>query len=229
MNIIHFLSAAIIFMGETEPYVVEDSVALATNEQWTLLRKLQNFNEPRDEDKPLTWNEILADVLVNRIKIFSFKQLNGTIEEKKSPLTNFMGQMLFIYKRFIYDRFSYSIDKADANTANATEIFKEAKNVTNEERDVEIPNHYNDTIVNHTNNSTGPKDEVEIIEPKYHGKLSVSEEVADLNKEVVECPEGFVMLDKVCVNEKSRLILAVPNQCPIGYKRDRLGYCRLIF
>lgn len=205
-------------MGETECFI-EDTASIKTlEEQRALLRKLQNFQDPKDE-KPLTWNEILADVLVNRIKIFSFHKVNDNelLREDNTPtksdhiITKCFSQVLLIYKNCIYDRWMKKIEEPGY-------VIDET---TTED---------NTVVVINTSDLDGPKSEVEIIEPKYHGKQIDAEATEDEDVIKVECPEGAVKDEKGnCVNEHSRLLISVPSQCPLGYRRDRLGNCRAVF
>ncbi|KAJ0177985.1 hypothetical protein K1T71_006858 [Dendrolimus kikuchii] len=213
MNIILILCTASIFTGAT--CAVEG--IKNHREQRTLLRKLQNFHE---DTKPQTWNEILADVFVNRIKIFSSK----TDENKETDynvLKHLFSQALVFYKKFVYDKIVFRDNVARDKTA----IFKP------EIESNEVPHGIGIDRDKRTDikNPGDPKKDIELIEPEYHGKISMDNTTEDPNTNKNECPEGFVKNDSGCVNENSKLILAVPGQCPDGYRRDRLGYCRMKF
>lgn len=215
MNIILILCTASIFTGAT--CAVEGINNL--REQKTLLRKLQNFHE---DTKPQTWSEILADVFVNRIKTFS-PEIDENKEAKQNVLKNIFSQALVFYKKFIYDKFVFRDNGVD----DKTDILK-PEIETNEvahKSEIDVRDKRTDIT-----NSGDPKRDIELIEPKYHGKLSVDNSTEDVNTEnKEECPEGYIKSDSGCVNENSKLILAVPGQCPDGYRRDRLGYCRMRF
>lgn len=178
------------------------------------------------------WNEVLADVLVNKIRIFSFKKQNTETEpfteltQETSALTNFISQVFFVYKKFVYDVFVGPTERTNNNSIDplTPEI---------EERDVDPDDVFKEQAVTFRN---GPKGEVELLEPRYHGKqisrndTEEGDDVASEENSESEkiCPEGTVKVKGGCVN-KSRLIMMIPSQCPIGYRRDRLGYCRMMF
>lgn len=203
-------------MSETECFIKDTESIKILEEQRTLLRKLQNFRDPKDE-KPLTWNEMLADVLVNRIKIFSFHKVNDNemFKEDSKPSKNsniivsLFSQLMLFYKNCIYDRWATKYEEPG---------------FTNDETTSED----NNGVINKDFEWDSLNDDVEIIEPKYHGKQKNAEAEEDEDRAVLKCPEGAVKDEKGnCVN--SPLIISVPNQCPIGYRRDRLGNCRVIF
>lgn len=203
-------------MGETECFIEDTTNIKILEEQRILLRKLQNFQDPKDE-KPLTWNEMLADVLVNRIKIFSFHKVNDNeiIEADSKPsktsniIVSFFSQVMLLYKNCIYDRWATKHEEPDFAIDETT----------TEDNGVKDPSEWG-TI----------NDDVEIIEPKYHGKQIDGEADEDEDSAIVKCPEGSVKDEKGnCVKAHSPLIISVPSQCPIGYRRDRLGNCRVVF
>lgn len=196
--------------------------------QRILLRKLQTFQRADPKEKTATWNQILADALVNRIKIFSFNkatenELRNPVDTESNFLTNCISQMMHLYKRFFYDR--KRID-------NTTELNKEK----------EAQNNANKEIVETETDFVDPKDEVEVVEPRYHGKLCVNcdkntenetvgngtdtVEIAKKAPTVTDCPDGLVASEGGCTDAKSKFILSIPYQCPTGYRRDWLGYCR---
>ena len=204
-------------MGETECFVEDTTSIKILKEQRTLLRKLQNFQDPKDE-KPLTWNELLADVLVNRIKIFSFHKVNDNeiIKEDSKPskttniLVSCFSTVMLLYKNCIYDRWATKFEEPEFAIGETT-----TEGIT------VVPNSEWDTI----------SDDVEIIEPKYHGKqIDVETEKDEKEGAIVKCPEGAVKDEKGnCMKAHSPLMISVPSQCPIGYRLDKLGYCRMIF
>lgn len=217
MNFIYIVGI-IILIGEAECFIEDTTSIKISKEQRTLLRKLQNFQDPKDEAKPLTWNEMLADVLVNKIKIFSFNKVddNDVINEYSEPpksssaLINCFSQMLLIYKNCIYDKWRKNYEEPDFGPTSPPEP---------------------DLVIRtNTGVSSGddPKHDIEIIEPKYHGKLQDTDSREGGEKK--DCPEGAVKDDKGnCVKEISRLLISVPGQCPAGYRPDRLGNCRMVF
>lgn len=238
MNIFTIFAFVIVLTSGTQTFVIEESTTLkTTTEQRTLLKKLQNSPQSKNETKPLMWNEILADVLVNKVKIFSLKRDNITTvneETQHSALTKWFGTVLIFYKHLIYDKFVYT--PKERNVLNIHELSETEDEVKNDGesdtnlQDEEAIHHLKDTLVNDKMNSTNPKADIEIIEPKYHGKLTDgdTERPEDEDKAIV-CPEGYVKSDRGCLDANSRLVLAIPNQCPNGYRLDRLGYCRMMF
>lgn len=212
-----YIVGIIILLGETECFIEDTTNIKILEEQRTLLRKLQNFQDPNHE-KPLTWNEILADVLVNKIRIFSFNEINeNEINEdydrnikSSSILTTFFSQVMLFYKNCVYDKFMKTVvvtvvtDPFDPSTTE--EVY---------------------TVI--SPDEIDPEGDVELIEPKYHGKIRDAE-ASDEEDAIKECPEGSVK-NKFgnCVKEHSRLLISVPSQCPRGYRLDRLGNCRVVF
>lgn len=210
-----YIVGVIILMAETECFIQDTTSIKILEEQRTLLRKLQNFQDPKDE-KPLTWNEMLADVLVNRIKIFSFNKVNENeiIEDSKpSKATNFVrsyfSEVMLLFKNCIYDKFVTKYEEPG---------------YVEEDLGTDAPEVFVTDAIDSLN------DDVELIEPKYHGKQIVVEPEGAEDKALVGCPEGTEKDDKGnCVKAHSRLLIAVPSQCPMGYRRDRLGFCRAMF
>lgn len=237
MNALHILGITFLLLGTSQ--TIEEPKSKI---QKVLLRKLQS--EPQ-EIKPLMWNEVLADVLVNKIRIFSFnKQTNSqapaeAIKEDKTPeisaVTNFVSEIFFVYKKFVYDYFAKSKIASDGNSAQDEDNLITTIDIQNDRPDKETREADDQLEITPT---SGPKGEVELVEPRYHGLQvlgngtgeSSGEESDDNEGESVDgCPEGTVKVDdNKCVNS-SRLILAIPRQCPIGYRLDRTGYCRLRF
>ncbi|CAB3251308.1 unnamed protein product [Arctia plantaginis] len=201
-------------MGKTESFIEDSSRIKISVEQRTLLRKLQNFQEPKTEAKALTWNEMLADALVNKIKIFSSSKVdeNDIIKEYNEAsktnkvLTNYFSEVLLLYKNCIYDKFRTTYEEPDYHYTDTTQ-----------EPDV---NSYSTP-----SEDDSPKSEIEIIEPLYHGKLQEIDSTEHDAK--VECPEGSIVDEKGnCIEGISKLLITIPNQCPSGYRPDRLGNCR---
>ncbi|CAG9787039.1 unnamed protein product [Diatraea saccharalis] len=77
-----------------------------------------------------------------------------------------------------------------------------------------------------------PKDDVEVIQPR-NGVESCDDCVAvKASKDTGNpCVSGQIKNENGdCVDSTPvKLILSVPNQCPIGYRADRLGFCRIRF
>lgn len=170
-----------------------------SNEQRILLRKLQNVES---KTKPVTWNEVLAGVVVDSVKGISSEKVkqepisNETYEKKEDFLLNFFSNTLFLFKKYFYDKF---IETHDSPPIRNPEIW-----------------------TGDTDFALDPGKDVEVFEPKYHGKTSAAN-----STEESDCPNGsFKNADGRCV---ALLMIAIPNQCPRGYRRDRLGYCRLSF
>lgn len=210
-----YIVGIIILFGETECFIEDTTSFKILEEQRTLLRKLQNFQDPNHE-KPLTWNEILADVLVNKIRIFSFNEINeNEINEDydrniktSSIITTCFSQVMLFYKNCIHDKFVTKVVEPDPFDSSTTEEVY--------------------TIINP--DEIDPEGDVELIEPKYHGKIRDDEANDEEVAIKVECPEGAVK-NKFgnCVKEHSRLLISIPSQCPRGYRLDRLGNCRVVF
>lgn len=179
-----------------------------------LLRKLKNF---QDNDSNSKWNEIVANAVVN----------SGNNSERdaedNSIWTKYLSQLLLLYKIHVYDKikniYGYTTDSP-----------------TNFDPNVSTKNP-NDEKPNDSKTNEDPKTEIELLEPQYHGKFQETTtevhalEVSERNTEHMECPEGFVKNNEGhCIDSKSsKLIIGVPQQCPVGYRRDRLGYCRKVF
>lgn len=267
MDILYIFGIAILLMGGTDSLIEEKNL-----QQRILLRKLQTF----EETKPTTWNEVLADVLVNKIRIFSFTtedkeplKDDAPVSKENPILTDFFSKLFVVYKKFIYDAFVGKRKTSDGELVHITTIPETIKD--------KLPKMDPEELIRPTEviYAEGPKSEVELVEPRYHGKIALedtpenpSKEIADqsqedntntttevnssevqgdsdmivsdpghqqnvdpgLKKSDVNCAEGFVKSDGGdCVKNASRLILAIPNQCPLGYRKDWLGYCRKTF
>lgn len=206
MYIVPLFSAVIILMGRTNNFVAANS---KTNEQRILLRKLQNF-EQNAEAEHLAWNDVLANVLVNKVTLFSSHNFDRETQKDGAAgiVRKCLSEVLFLFKVYVYDKF-----KSDSNItiAGVQEIYN-----THNEKVPEQPK---------TMSERDPKSEVEIIEPKYHGRIEETTTESNLL-----CPEGYEANDGNCTaTPSSKFIMYIPRQCPIGYRRDRLGYCRQIF
>ncbi|CAH0399286.1 unnamed protein product [Chilo suppressalis] len=195
MNIAWFFGFLIIVLGKASD--IERSNNNGEIGQWTLLRKLQSFqNAPKDDAKSVTWNDILAEELIKKIGIYPFDSSEESLKKKIAEgnfLKESLSQMLVIYK-IVYDKF-----------------------VTNE-----VANYK--TIDNR-------KEEVEVIEAGREkescegcGDVEAGGNLGSPCIKGQKTNEGGA-----CDEKQAKLILAVPKQCPIGYKADRLGYCRVIF
>lgn len=189
------------------------------------LRKVLSYEEPNtNSTKPVPWNKLLANVLVNRIKILSFTQSKQATDDnvetapvKETFLTKCFSEVLTIYKTYIYDKFWYRTD--DVNTIPTPASVAPP---------IGVDTHSDD-----------PNNEVEIVEPAYHGKSicieglcskTIEEEGSqDTEGAKNDCPEGEMRnADGICA-KLDRFILAVPSHCPYGYKKDRLGWCRIVW
>lgn len=185
----------IILMEGTDNFVIEKRED-HNAEQKLLLRKLLSLQQNNSTEKSTVWNEILANVLVNKIKALFKKQPEYSyLEDKPDVVTEFFGNVIGLFKRSYWDK----VDKR----------------------------HAVDEIQTNDKPTGDPKDEVEEIDPKYHGRI---ENGTDFDTTSV-CPEGSVSDGKGnCVDTKNlKFIMAIPYQCPVGYRRDRLGYCRPLF
>ncbi|CAH0723512.1 unnamed protein product, partial [Brenthis ino] len=190
-------------------YITDTRLRIEGKYQSVLLRKLQNFQDydPRNTTQAPNWSEILADVLVKRIFTFhktsnETEHLTSVEDSETSVWVRSVSCILKLFKTYIYDRvLGYVESKVDKN------VSKIKRNIT--ERD--------------------PKEEVEIIEPKYHGKLCENcTESSEIEADVSDCGNGLKKdPNGNCVDPKSsKFILSIPSQCPTGYRRDWFGYCR---
>ncbi|XP_047531775.1 uncharacterized protein LOC125067302 [Vanessa atalanta] len=205
------LLCVIFIINETKSFYVDNtSFHKDVERKMVLLRKLQNLQEydSRNVAQTPSWNEILADVLVKRIFPFH-KQNNETenitnVDDEKSIWVGCISFALKIYKNYLYDKLRY-----DGDTRN--------------DAAVEIPESVNDT-------SDNPNDDVEILEPAYHGKLCDNCDIkTEIESNIGDCGEGSVKdADGNCTSKSSQFILSIPSQCPVGYRRDWLGYCRVL-
>ncbi|XP_028173196.1 uncharacterized protein LOC114362127 [Ostrinia furnacalis] len=191
----------ILFIAAETSGFAEASQRKGELRQRILLRKLQSFQR-NDATNPesVTWNEILADALVTKLNVFSRDKNIDVAPPKKNVATVCLSEILTFFKS-VYDNFK---QKPSDHNAVVTQI--ESK----------------------------PKEEVEVIHPTFKMKrcedCTDGDGVVSSMVPVLECPTGFVLdKDGKCITAPSKLIMAIPNQCPNGYRRDRLGYCRLAF
>lgn len=177
-----------------------------------LLRKLQNLQNQNQEEntRVITWSEMLAEVLVNHIKIFTFNNQDyNEVQNDPKPVsqnifTKMFSDVLEFYKRYVYDKWIYK---------------RHVNNVEN-----------SDTNKHPVTDNKSLNDDVEIIEPVYHGKLCKNcEEGLTTEIDLKNCPKGYIIDAKGnCADPKSsNFIFSIPFQCPNGYRRDWLGYCRI--
>lgn len=190
-------------------YITDTRLRNEGKDQSVLLRKLQNFQEydPRNTTQAPNWSEILADVLVKRIFTFhttsnETENLTSVEDSETSVWVRSVSCILKFFKTYIYDRvLGYIETKVDKN------VSKVKRNIT----------------------ESDPNDEIEIIEPKYHGKLCENcTESVEIEADLSDCGNGLKKdPNGNCVDPKSsKFILSIPSQCPTGYRRDWLGYCR---
>ncbi|CAG4973338.1 unnamed protein product [Parnassius apollo] len=239
MNIA-ILGVIIILISRLDSSIIKkDNAFQSEDERGIFLRKLQSSirSGPEEGVQSLTWSEILADVLVNRVKIFLFQTpniVNETQQVKTYPtenisfITKFCGKVLDLYKRYVYDNIFSSTFKditvkttSESSTYNINIQLHEAERSKDPKEDLEI---------------IAIDPDVEIIGPEYHGKFCEdckedSNEQDDYKTVKEDCPVGLKRDAKGnCVDPKSsNFILSVPYQCPSGYRADWFGYCRMIF
>lgn len=166
------------------------------------------FNNMTNGDKSNTWSVLLAQVIVNKINdMFTgeHKEVNNDIDIKtdnNSIVVKSISEIFQLYKLLIYDKY---------NVEEIPEKPRKPRNLKN------------------------PNEEFEIIEP---GKCNDPDCYNDIefiggveNEKISgDCPEGTVKNEfGKCVQKLAKFITGVPNQCPIGYRFDRLGYCRPTF
>ncbi|XP_034828532.1 uncharacterized protein [Maniola hyperantus] len=218
-TVLTLLYSALIFISETNCFYIENTSYREDFErQAVILRKLQNLHErdSRNATQTTSWSEILADVLVK--ELFSYKTVdddkklaNKLPEKSTSMLVKAVSHVLEMYKTYVFDKLRNDYSKTRVNIENSNEII--GKNII-------------EKSVPEFSNASNPKEDVELIEPKYHGKLQENGTLEDDGAS--DCGEGFKRdEDGNCVEAKhSKFILSIPRQCPIGYRRDWLGYCR---
>lgn len=208
-----------LIISETNSYYISATKFHKDSEdQRVEISETQHFQDinPKNATEKPDWSEILAEAIVKRI--FSFHKMNNETENLTSieaPETSIwvrsVSCVLKLFKTYIYDpMFSYVETKVNIH------------NIYKNETDTKFKR-------NITEND--PNNEVEIIEPKYHGKLCSGENCTESGEiEVNEsaCASGFERdQNGKCVDAKSsKFILSIPSQCPTGYRRDWLGFCR---
>lgn len=179
-----------------------------------LLRKLQYYQETGSSP---TWNEMVAKMILNK-----GNNLEKSVENNNNIWTKFVSQIVLLYKIHIYDK----IKNNDVEATDAPPNFDPTVATPD-------PNDSNDS-----NSDVDPKSEIELVEPNYHGKIQeTSTEVQKFAEESIsvteetECPVGSVKNDKgECMHPTpSKFIIGIPQQCSVGYRRDRLGFCRRVF
>ncbi|KAI5644496.1 hypothetical protein NE865_03385 [Phthorimaea operculella] len=248
MKFVLLFSAIAIFATKVDNFKIynEDQT------QKVLLRKLQNFQQ--NETLTVTWNEILADVLV--AKITRIETNTVTDANNGNILTKCFSGVLWTFKTYIYDKFWTPTVQYDT-TSTTTEKPSSTTFATIDDKGLIPPTVDQATTDDPTYN---PKSEVELIVPRYHGKIEdatpstttaehntdtptntkVLRDTSELTKPSPtvsteelsnKCPEGSVKdKDGNCVDPiTSKYILFVPKHCPIGYRRDKLGFCREIW
>ncbi|CAH2266885.1 uncharacterized protein LOC120626902 [Pararge aegeria] len=217
MNTALTLYCALIIISDTNCFYVQNtSDHKDFDRQAVILRKLQNLQErdSRNSTQTTTWSEILADVLVKEMfsykKVDTIKHISKPPEETTSFLVKAVSRVLEAYKIYVFDkmRSNYSETKVNKGTDDTTSKIG--------------------IIKNETEAMSNPNDDVEIIEPKYHGKLQGNGSL-EFPDSVSDCGDGLIRdEDGNCVEPKhSKFVLSVPWQCPIGYRPDWLGYCRV--
>ncbi|XP_013164029.1 PREDICTED: uncharacterized protein LOC106115248 [Papilio xuthus] len=223
-------------------------VILATNTYCLLLTKPENVQETTNDgvflrklqtiihsgtDKEatsLSWSEIFADILVNKIGLSKIlPKENEQVAENNSTQDNFFTKIcsvvLNVYKHFVYDKFSQQ--PAEDIPTSTSKLVVTENNIELQEIESNTPG-VNDFDVITIN------PDVEIIEPKYHGKLCSGCDTQNIEKKEVtskSCPENLVKdAEGNCVDPKSlNYMISIPYQCPIGYRLTWSGYCRPIF
>ncbi|XP_013142262.1 PREDICTED: uncharacterized protein LOC106106255 [Papilio polytes] len=204
---------------------------LQDTDHGVFLRKLQTTirSDPDEEAKSLSWSEILADILVNKIGLSKIlPEENEQVAENNTQnnvLTKICSVVLNVYKHFIYDKY-FQKPAEDVPTSSKSEVTE--KNIELQELESNTPGDNDFDVI-----TINP--DVEIIEPKYHGKLCSDCDNHNVVKKEVEqkiiCPEGLVKdTNGNCVDPKSlNYMISIPYQCPIGYRLTWSGYCRPIF
>ncbi|CAF4899403.1 unnamed protein product [Pieris macdunnoughi] len=168
----------------------------------SIKRKLLSYME----NNTTSWSELFADFVTSNIKVFRQKTTeNETIPDPtNNSVAKIFSSVFKIFKTYVYDPLKGR--KVDVNI--------QADIHTNLQEDKRV-----------VKASSNPKEDVEVIEPRYHGKLKTDIEGASL------CLDGFIKdADGNCVEVKpSKFIVSVPKHCPIGYRSDWLGNCRQSF
>ncbi|CAH3996052.1 unnamed protein product [Pieris brassicae] len=157
------------------------------------------------ENNTTSWSTLFADFVTSNIKVFRQKTTEN--ETNTVPTDNDVAKIFSsifkIFKTYVYDQLKGR--KVDVNIqADINTDLQEDKRLVKA--------------------SSNPKEDVEIIEPQYHGKLKT-----DIDASL--CLDGFIKdANGNCVEVKpSKFIVSVPYHCPIGYRPDWLGKCRQRF
>ncbi|KPJ14269.1 hypothetical protein RR48_07019 [Papilio machaon] len=197
------------------------------------LRKLQTIirSGSDEEARSLSWSEILADILVNKIGLSKIipkenEQVAESDGKQDNIFTKICSTVLKVYKHFVYDKFFQQSAEDIPTSTSKIEITE--KNIELQEIESNTPGANDFDVI-----TINP--DVEIIEPKYHGKLCLNCEIQNVEKKEVtsksDCSENLVKdVNGNCVDPKSlNYMISIPYQCPIGYRLTWSGYCRPIF
>ncbi|XP_059058642.1 uncharacterized protein LOC131852061 [Achroia grisella] len=211
----------IIFMsGINNRYIGETTPIKKIEEDNVVLRKLLQSVQTDVKEDSKAWNDVLAKVFVDSIKsVFSSNNESRekiTDSSENGYFTKWISKSLLFFKNIFYGTSTTNDVKPTNPTKPTTQLETLGENY-NRADSKEVT----DTDVINTN------DDVEVFEPKYHGKRCAGcNETSDSN-----CPEGLVKDNNgECVLKvDEKLIIAIPGQCPKGYRRDKLNYCRLQF
>ncbi|XP_022118016.2 uncharacterized protein LOC110995253 [Pieris rapae] len=168
----------------------------------SIKRKLLSYME----NNVTSWSELFADFVTRNTNVFRQK----TIENDTNPIptdnavAKIFSSVFKIFKTYVYDQ------------------LKGRKVNVNIQAEINTDLQEDKTVVQ---TSSNPKEDVEVIEPQYHGKLKTDIDGTSL------CLDGFIKdANDNCVEVKpSKFIVSVPNHCPIGYRPDWLGKCRQRF
>ncbi|CAG4964387.1 unnamed protein product [Colias eurytheme] len=176
-----------------------------------LLRKLQGFIDER-ENQTVSWSELLANIVVNKITVTFHKSANNETDNfavTHNRFTNLISNVFKFFKSNVYDKIKGYSDQ---------------NNVVN---DIDTALQGDKRIIK---SSDDPNNDVEVFEPKYHGKLCENCNETTEIEVTNDCPEGYSKDENGdCVKMQiSKFIVSVPNQCPIGYRPDWRGYCRKV-
>ncbi|XP_026763633.2 uncharacterized protein LOC113522157 [Galleria mellonella] len=217
MKFIYLFCAFLVFVsGISGKYIRETRELKKIEENSVFLRKLLYTVETNQQNDTRSWNDILADILVDSINAVLYK--NDKTAERitdtsgKWYFTTWISKSLLLFKNIINNR---PITNDGIAKNNEVEDFGEILNESD-----------SDAV---TDDNVDINNDVEVFEPRYHGKRCAGcKETSDGNN---DCPEGSVRdkEDNCVLKTVEPLISAVPSQCPIGYRLDRLGFCRFIF
>lgn len=175
-----------------------------------------------------SWIDVIAGIILKSIVLFSTldtendPQFQEQIVNDSSLVVKGVSEFLSLYKRFIYDKL-WTRKKLNGDTAATI---------------IPVPEEI----------SSNPKEQIEIIGKKYHGRLCNGEDGCEITavdaddnlkeevlvadeKEITECPpETTKVAEGQCVPIiRQRFIMSVPKGCPTGYRKDRMGNCRPVF